>query len=609
MKLTQLRIQNYRSIKDSDEIRIEPLQAFVGENNAGKSNILMALNIFLTAGSGGVEESDYFDPSQPIFITATFGELHPFERKPPLRKYLLGDKLILEKRITLVPDKKNSSKHKPEAEYHGYIATPKDWWLSIEGITKEKGEKFRLWKELAEEKNLTQYVKDENGNINKKSFDAGLQKYLEDHPETEYNEPKLGETQALGIQPHLLDALPSFHLLPAITDYSDEIDKRTTSSNFRKLMADLSERIIQTDSRYQDITTTLNKLSKLFNAPREGETRKEDEARLEILGVIENKIRELIARLMPTVAKVRLDVIIDEMKEVFSRGVSVWIDDGKDTEVLHKGHGMQRCVVFAFLQALVLNQRGNLVPEHEKEQKGSQDKPPKTIILAIEEPELYIHPQLQRVIYGVLNEFAQMDQVLCSTHEPSFVDVSTYHQIAVVRKPSYSIGTKVTQCEQGVLGGPEDRKGFQFLNSFNVEKNQMFFARKNILVEGEEDLIAILAIGRSVGLFKEFPEEKGYSIVVTDNKDEMPKFMKVLNAFKIPYVILHELDGEPNSDKNKKVRNLLNENQSVELSNCLEDAVGHKGHFGNVYFAKVFFKDVSKIPREFNDKVKELFAS
>jgi len=64
MRLTNLRIQNYRSIVDSGEINIEPLQAFVGENNAGKSNILNAIQVFLTSGTGGITEADLFDIHQ-----------------------------------------------------------------------------------------------------------------------------------------------------------------------------------------------------------------------------------------------------------------------------------------------------------------------------------------------------------------------------------------------------------------------------------------------------------------------------------------------------------------------------------------------------------------
>lgn len=46
MKITRVKIENYRSIK-SLEFRPKKLCAIVGENNVGKSNIFSALNFIL----------------------------------------------------------------------------------------------------------------------------------------------------------------------------------------------------------------------------------------------------------------------------------------------------------------------------------------------------------------------------------------------------------------------------------------------------------------------------------------------------------------------------------------------------------------------------------
>jgi len=132
MRLIRLQIKNYKSISDSGEIRIEPLQALVGPNNSGKSNILYAIDVFLSPQAGGVGIGNFNDGAQPIVITATFANLLPEERRP-LSKYLLGDKLILEKHLRIETDDR-SGKEKVAAEYHGYMAEPCDWWLSVEGV-------------------------------------------------------------------------------------------------------------------------------------------------------------------------------------------------------------------------------------------------------------------------------------------------------------------------------------------------------------------------------------------------------------------------------------------------------------------------------------------
>ena len=134
MFLTSIRIRNYRSIVDSEDIRIERLQALVGENGTGKSNILTAINVFLSAGAGGIKEQNFYNINEPIVITSTFTQLTDEERKK-IRRYLIGDKLILEKHLTLATDDK-TGKTKVSSEYHGYMANPRDWWLSTEGVTK-----------------------------------------------------------------------------------------------------------------------------------------------------------------------------------------------------------------------------------------------------------------------------------------------------------------------------------------------------------------------------------------------------------------------------------------------------------------------------------------
>ena len=236
MLLTSLQIQNYRSIVNSGEVRVERLQAFVGENNAGKSNLLRAVEVFLSAGLGGVQVADFFDKKNPVIITATFTGLREHERKA-LRKYLIGDKLILEKQLTIVDGEKDG-KTKIETEYHGYVAQPVDWWLSVEKVIEQKGARPK-WEEIANEHGILEYVRGADGKVNKTTYEAGLTRILQERDDIQYTEPTLGETQALGRQTTLLDQLPRFYLLPAITDYSDEIDKRTSSTVFRRLMGDL----------------------------------------------------------------------------------------------------------------------------------------------------------------------------------------------------------------------------------------------------------------------------------------------------------------------------------------------------------------------------------
>lgn len=591
MKLTELDVENFRSIKKLENFRVEPLQALVGENNSGKSNILRSIECFLSSGAAGVKPEDFHDRKSAMKIEVKFGGLSDQERRR-LRPYLLDGHLTFQKKLSVDPDQ-----GKVTSEYHGYKAEPKDWWLSVEKILEKKGSRPK-WDEIAEENGIIEYVRLEDGKVNKESYKKGVEKFLQEHDHVEYDEPKLCDAKAFGFQQVLLADLPKFFLLPAISDYSDEIDRRSSSTVFRRLMANLIDRIMTSDPGYEKIGKTFAELHQLLNPPAEDDR----DRRPHSLREVETTLRDTVRRLMPGVRDVQMTVQIDQAKDVFSKGVALKVDDGVLTDVLLKGHGMQRSIIFSLLQMLM------------KSSGTGEDSP---IILAIEEPELYIHPHAQRRIYGVLKEFAgvlngddsaeDFDQVLYSTHSPRFVDVSQYERIAVVRK-NPETGTEVRQCEAGVLGIPEERKGFQLISSFDLKHNEMFFARHCILVEGREDEIGIIATLRKLRRIVDLPDEIGLSITPCSGKLNIPKFQKVLNAFGFSYGVLLELDGyKPESKRHSStIIENLNGNSVAKVPERLEDLLGLGDHFDDQYHAKRFFSDPDNINQEMEELVLKL---
>jgi len=64
MKLKELTIKNFRSIKEIEVFKPSSMQALLGENNVGKSNILTSIDTFLSARSGGVKPENFNDISK-----------------------------------------------------------------------------------------------------------------------------------------------------------------------------------------------------------------------------------------------------------------------------------------------------------------------------------------------------------------------------------------------------------------------------------------------------------------------------------------------------------------------------------------------------------------
>ncbi len=604
MKIAELTIKNYRSIIAIDDAQIASFQALIGENNAGKSNILDAIDVFLSAGAGGIEESDFYDKTKPIIIKVKFKiELPHLKRiwKP----YTINDDLILEKHIWFEEDQR-AGKMVIKNEFHGYKAEPKDWYLSIEKIKEQEGNRPD-WKKIVENNKLPAYFLNDS-KCTQADYARGLSKYFEEN-EIEYNVPDISHTQALGLQSNVISSLPKLYLLKAETKYSEETDKRSTSSTFRRLMGDLTDRIIKNDPKYLQIENALKTVDDLLNAQRE---EKGKQVRLESLKTIEDKIRDILCNLMPSIEKIRLKVVTEDVKTIFSKGVELTVDDGVETEVLLKGHGLQRCILFSLLQALILNERRQLIADG----SGQEAEVTNSIILAIEEPELYIHPQLGKLFYDVLISFAEKDQVIYTTHSPRFIDVYEYESIALITK-NKTEGTKFINCDLKAFEGLVDKKVFKGLTQLNTDVNELFFAKNVILVEGPEDKIAVTETSKKLKKVVNRLEEKDVTIIVAGGKESIPFFARVLNAFKIDYAVLHDLDIITGmSDDDKAIQNKINEkikelavNKVVTFPVKLEDILKlPKNHFKDQYTALTFFNEHSNINSDLEEKIKGLLS-
>lgn len=351
-----------------------------------------------------------------------------------------------------------------------------------------------------------------------------------------------------GFENVLSDTLPAFYLLRASTRCSEET-KLVKTTNFGKFL-DLIFREMDSDFREWD-----NKINELRR-----EAEKTDmgapliKVAQEISQVLRDQFSDADVKLKPQIAT-RADILT---------ALDVFIDDDRDLPIFNKGQGTQRAFVFAILRVLAkkLNEER---PASGREKKG--------IIIAIEEPELYLHPHQQKIIYSLLKGLAQQTseqiQIIYSTHSSFMVHIEDYQYIGMVRKPDVSTGTKLFQCIEEIFSG-EPKREFQLLCQFDPERNELFFAKKVIFVEGDTEKFSLPVILDKIGINS---VQKSISIIECGCKGGIKLFLEVANKFNqnkkiIDYLVMHDKDipwrDQNDTDKNAKERQAVQENQDIQ---------------------------------------------
>jgi predicted ATP-dependent endonuclease of OLD family len=234
----------------------------------------------------------------------------------------------------------------------------------------------------------------------------------------------------------------------------------------------------------------------------------------------------------------------------------------------------------------------------------------------IEEPELYIHPQLAKLFFDVVASFAETDQVIYTTHSPLFVDAYRAENVGVVSKLTPAVGTRIRSCDTTAFDGLDDRGLFKGFTKLNPSMNELFFAKRVLLVEGPQDSVAVAATLKTLGHITTRPEELEWSVIACGGKESIPFFQRVLNAFAIPYAVLHDtdigpgisLDNKAKQEKhNNTIRSLAHGNKIHSYPVKLEHSLGLETHFADQYAAHVFFSDPSKITQEVKDIIGAIF--
>jgi putative ATP-dependent endonuclease of OLD family len=526
MRIKSVRIKNFRSFEDQ-LIMLDAYTCLVGPNGAGKSTLLNALNVFFCENTSATpvdyltaEDFHQKRTDRPVEITATFHELSA-RAQESLKDYYRNGELVVSS-IAIFDE----GKGKAVVEQAGSR-------MAIQSFARF----FEAWKAGASAADLSQIfdeLRAEYPDIPApfgRSKDArrdALRAYESDPENAHLLTPLRSTDQFYGIAgTSKLRPFIQWVYVPAVKDASEE-QSESRDGALGKLLA-------------RTVHAKVNLKADLIAI--EQAAQQQYQALIDAnQGVLDEVATALSGRLSqwshPEVElKINWNSVPISVKSPTAKVVAG--EQGFEGDLARFGHGFQRSYLLALLQELAT--------------MPGDDAP--TLILGVEEPELYQHPPQARYLSQVLQQLADKNaQVISTTHSPYFVDGSNFEVVRLFRKDPQTRATvafAVTRQKFAERFAEADEA--PPLRSSAVETqlnqalrggiNEMFFATKLVLVEGPEDaayLITWMALTGRLNAFR----SQGIHIVPTEGKSNLARPLIIAQEMKIPVFVMFDGDRE-----------------------------------------------------------------
>ena len=256
------------------------------------------------------------------------------------------------------------------------------------------------------------------------------------------------------------------------------------------------------DGRYSMLRQLLEDIDKDFHdpdnliaiaegEPDEGLSRSDKFARLmsemvqllktDNLAELESDIKENALKLLgldPSLDSEQLDFYFAPFStKMFYQSLQLMVkENGYEINALELGGGFQNALIMSIMQAF-----------EQRRKSGA--------VFLIEEPEMYLHPQMQRALFKTLQNISSKNQVIYTTHSANFVSVPEFNSVVILRRTKEE-GTKPNLSSLE----PKEIDTNSLIKDLDPERNEMFFASKILFVEGDTEKMSLPVYAERLGL-------------------------------------------------------------------------------------------------------------
>lgn len=205
------------------------------------------------------------------------------------------------------------------------------------------------------------------------------------------------------------------------------------------------------------------------------------------------------------------------------------------------------------------------------------DAPEKSVVV-IDEPELSVHPALQKRLMALFLEYSKTHQIILCTHSPYFINwaaiVNGANLTRIVQEGSvskcYSISDECRRSFRGIL------RDLNNPHTLGIEANEAFFLEDSIiLVEGQEDVVIFNKMARDLNiglkgnffgwgvggapkmkaflmLFKDLGYKKVVAVLDGDKADDAEDLRTAFPEYKIITLIEDDIRDKRAREKHEK---------------------------------------------------------
>lgn len=570
MDLYSLRIQGLRKHSDTT-IYFSDSSFLIGENNVGKSSVLVAIDYLLNI-KAKIPEDEYYSvadesgnvirKAQEIILTAEFRNLpedayswRGFKgRIIPYEPQIDGDSglsFIYRKTFSLTSGS-------PKIEVREYNRALKEEFSTCKTIKDflENGIDATEIPEKLQQLPENQTLKKAEKEL---LFAEADSLYLFSDDDTSWVE------NPGGIPQNVLSKLPTFLLIPA-QDKEEEISGG--AGTLRKTLDELFREVRDGSENYRQAQHYLDLLQAEMN-PENPETE---------ISKMMRDLNGVVSDVFPS-ASISASANLSDPDATIKPSFSIQMSSNIATNTSLQGTGMIRSAVFALLRYKSMRDARR------------RDEETRSLIIGFEEPELYLHPNAINKIKDTIYRLAENpnNQIICTTHSPYMIDISrrprqilnnlSLMQLDCDGLQGESIAVKPFNVTDEFRNLQSDDKDYvKMLLRVDDAISKSFFVKNVLVVEGDTEQIAINETLPFLPPAIASRILSDWHIIRARGKASIIPLIKYLKAMAINVYVIHDGDyGTEGAEKfNPFIRSALNnDSHLVVLDKCVEDALGY----------------------------------